>query len=195
MQFYFESRRQAADRIVGVLTSSKKLGLMQEMLKVFRFKISKIQRAWRNVLAHRSARQVLLSRAWDHNVSWLRGELERLNGLIAALKDSQDKKLSVQERVEQRDALDHELAALPKLRGAPNDLHKPIVSATLKVTAIELWAAKEWERHTASVREYWKLQTAYEIKVEKMAVRFRDSSPSVRRSLILHLLPPRLFRC
>ena len=52
-------------------------GQHTEMLKVFRFQILLVQRAWRDWLRRRHARHMLLSRAWDREVGWLRRELSR----------------------------------------------------------------------------------------------------------------------
>ena len=126
MLFKWIVRRQSsADLIVLMLRSQRKLGLMQEMLKVFRFKITRIQREWRSRLQMREVKVLVILAKCEREKSWAKLERSRLNRAIVELKD--DKDVTTHERVSRRE-----------------ELYVQLVSASRRTCLAILWANYQW---------------------------------------------------
>ena len=146
-----KARQRAANTVVAVTRAVQGSGKLQELIRVFRYKVVRIQKSWRDTRLRQAAEVALCLRKWEKSRKFLVGRKAELQQAIANVKD--ERSIAQRERVAKREALEKELEALPKL---PEGLGKKgnVPPAVMKIIA-ERWVRKNRADHKLVLRAYF----------------------------------------
>ena len=147
---HIEARIKAAAAIIAVSRAMKGSGKLQELIKVFRYKIVKIQRSWRESRLRHSAEVSLCLKKWEKTRKYLLAKEAELLSDIANVKE--ERSISQRERVAKRESLEQELEELPKI-GAIGK--KAVVPQQAMRMAAERWVRQNRNDYKTQMRTYF----------------------------------------
>ena len=152
-----KARQRAANTVLAVTRAMHGSGKLQELIKVFRYKIVRIQKSWRETRLRQAAEIALVVRKWEKTRKFLVSRKSELQEAIANVKD--ERSIAQRERVAKRVALEKELEELPKL---PDGVGKKgIVPPNVMKIVAERWVRKNKSKHKDVLRAYFVELQAY----------------------------------
>eukprot|EP01052_Picozoa_sp_SAG31_P028896 SAG31_NODE_2829_length_5028_cov_2.496652_2_plen_627_part_00 len=188
-------RRQCANEIKSFLQLTTREGQFQTLIKQYRFKIFRIQRFWRNVLAMRKAQLGLLLRLWDQTRLNYRADLKRIEKELKVLRDKPKKKPKAGKPPQpdpERIALEDELKALPRFQDkvVTTDIQEEIMRAWMRETSLAYKAKKKifLEKMAIYTAEMARLATIIEVR-RAMGATQRDEMPTRPIAPVTRFLP------
>jgi len=162
-----EARQRAANTVVAVTRAIHGSGKMQELIRVFRYKIVRIQKSWRLKRMRQAAEITLCLKKWEHTRKHLIGKKFDLQQAIANVKD--ERSISQRERVVKRETLEKELEELPKIPDGAGK--KGIVPPNIMKVVAERWVRKNRANHKTVLRAYFLELDTYNRQSAAMATK------------------------
>ena len=161
---HIEAKIKAASLVIGVSRAMKGSGKLQELIKVFRYKIVRIQKSWREMKMRYLAEVSLCLRKWEKTRKYLLAKEAELLSDIANVKD--ERSISQRERVAKREALEQELEELPKLGSIAK---KAVVPLAMMRMQAERWVRQHRGVYKERVRIYFRELEGYHEQNAAMA--------------------------
>jgi hypothetical protein len=192
-----EARQRAANDVIAVTRAMHGSGKLQELIRVFRYKIVRIQKSWRESRMRQAAEVALCVRKWEKTRKYLLARESELQEAISNVKE--ERSISQRERVVKREALEKELEELPKMPVGAG--RKAITPPNVMKIIAERWVREHRDSHKTVLRAYFVQLDHYNKQYAAMASKLAarqlmgarvsgvDGLPSKPERPFYHVLP------